>query len=215
MYKAVVFDMDGVIFDSEKVYRIMERNEALKYGLDESKIETFCEAAAGGTKEVNKINFETIFETDIDYYQYREGVMSSVDEFANTQGYELKKGVVELLDLLKEKNIKIALATSTQKDRAVKHLKAHNLYDYFDGFVFGDMIKNGKPAPDIYLKACEIVGVKPEESVGVEDSINGILSSHSAGLYTVMVIDLIQPNEKIDGKADLICNDLTEMMHLF
>ncbi len=214
MFKAVVFDMDGVIFDSEKIYRILEHEQIRKYGLDESKADYFCEIIAGGTKETNRRHFEEVFHSDVDYYEFREGVMSGVDDYAEKHGYELKPGVVELLKHLKEKGIKVALATSTTRERGYKHLKRHGLYEYFDEFVFGDMIKNGKPNPDIYLKACELLDVKPEEAIGIEDSINGVISSHAAGLYTIMVIDLIQPNDDIKEKAEKIYDSLFQVIDL-
>ena len=86
---------------------------------------------------------------------------------------------------------------------------------YFDDVICGDEIERGKPYPDIYLKACEKLGTKPEETVGVEDSINGVSASHDAGLYTLMVIDLIQPDEETKKKADRISNDIFELTELF
>ena len=74
------------------------------------------------------------------------------------------------------------------------------------------MVPNGKPAPDIYLRACEALGVKPEHAMGIEDSINGVKSSAAAGLYTVMVIDLIEPTEEVRKLADIICNSLFDVI---
>ncbi len=215
MFKAVVFDMDGVIFDSEKIYRKFEHERAAHYGLDDSKVDMFCDLIAGGTKEVNSRHFDEVFQSGIPYEEFRQGVMDNVDKYSREIGYDLKPGVREFLDFLKERGIKIALATSTAKERAELHLKSHGLYEYFDGFVYGDMIKTGKPEPDIYLKACEILGVAPEDAIGVEDSINGVLSSAAAGLYTIMVVDLIKPNEKVDGKAKHIFNKITEIEGVF
>ena len=96
---------------------------------------------------------------------------------------------------LKEKGVKVGLATSTVRERATGYLKAHHIDQYFDELVFGDTVEHGKPAPDIYLKACEMLDVKPEEAIAVEDSINGILSAGRAGMYPVMAIDLIEPND--------------------
>ncbi|MCR5201615.1 MAG: HAD-IA family hydrolase, partial [Lachnospiraceae bacterium] len=212
MIKAAVFDMDGVIFDSEKIYRMLEHKTAAKYNLPDERVEHFCELIAGGTKESNRHHFTDIFpEATVDYYEFRDGVMTGVDEYATTNGYELKLGVREIFTFFKKRGIRMALATSTAKDRAVYHLKNHGIYDYFDEFVFGNEVKNGKPEPDIYLTACEKLGVKPEEAIGIEDSINGIKSSSAAGLYTVMVIDLILPTKEIEGKANKICNSLLQL----
>ena len=127
---------------------------------------------------------------------------------------ELKPGVVETLSYLKDKNIKIGLATSTVRDRAEKLLTEHDILKYFDKLIFGDMVPNGKPAPDIYLKACEVLNVKPENAIAVEDSINGIVSSGKAGMYPVMVIDLIRPNETIKEYVKQIYDVMTEIKTL-
>ena len=130
-------------------------------------------------------------------------------------GVELKHGVIETLKTLKVRGIKMAVATSTDRERAEDKLVRSGLLPYFDDVICGDEIERGKPYPDIYLKACEKLGTKPEETVGVEDSINGVTASHAAGLYTLMVIDLIQPDEETKKKADRISNDIFELTELF
>ncbi|MBO5609178.1 MAG: HAD family phosphatase [Eubacterium sp.] len=216
MFKAVVFDMDGVILDSEKIYRKYEMLAAEHFGLPTDNIEEFCNKIAGGTKHTNKLVFDEFFDTDLDYMTYRDFISEGVERHAAENGYEVKKGVKELFDFLKEKGIKIALATSTDKDRATRFLEPHGLLPYFDQMIFGDVIPagRGKPNPDIYLKACELIGTKPEETIGVEDSINGIKSSKTAGLYTVMVIDLIVPDEENKKYADRIYDEIIKIKEL-
>lgn len=211
MFEAVVFDMDGVITDTEKLYRRFQLEEGRSRGVPEDVIVDACEHIAGGNKYVNKKVFEDIVGMGIDYMEYREKVIEKLDNFIDTNGVELKKGVKELLAYLKEKGIKIGLATSTVKERAVKYLVSHEIYDYFDALIFGDMVEHGKPAPDIYLKACDVLGVEPEKTIGVEDSINGIVSAGRAGLYPVMVIDLIQPKEEIKPYVKQIYNEILEI----
>lgn len=210
-FKAVVFDMDGVIFDSEKVYRMMEHRAAAKYGLPDEKVEPFCNLIAGGTKDTNRKHFEAMFGTDIDYMEFREVVNSGVDAYGRDPGYDVKPGIRELLSFLKEQGILVGLATSTARERAEYHLKRHGLYDYFDRIIYGDMVKRGKPNPDIYLAACETLGVSPQETVGVEDSINGVVSSGRAGLFTAMVVDLIEPNETALEHANVVCRSAEEL----
>ena len=211
---AVVFDMDGVIFDSERIYRLMEHREAAKYGLPDELVETFCDRIAGGTKEGNRRHFEEVFHSDIDYYVFRQGVNEGVDSYGKDPGFDVKPGIRELLEYLKQNGITTGLATSTASERAEYQLKKHGLYDYFDDIVYGNMVERGKPAPDIYLAACERLGTRPENTMGVEDSINGILSCSAAGLYTVMVIDLIQPNDEVKEKADRIFLNAGEIIGL-
>ena len=126
-------------------------------------------------------------------------------------------GIKELFDFLKERGIKIALATSTDKDRATRFLEPHGLLPYFDAMVFGDIIPpgRGKPNPDIYLAACKQLGIEPAETIGVEDSRNGVLSSSRGGLFTVMVVDLIPPDDAVREYADKIYTNAYEITELF
>ena len=214
MLKAVVFDMDGVIIDSEKLYRRYQMEEGKKWGIPEDLMQIVCEKIAGGTKYTNKQKFEDLVGRGIDYFDFREGMINRLDAHIRAHGVDLKYGVAQTLQYLHEKGIKIGLATSTVRERAYKILTDHGIYDYFYTLVFGDEVEHGKPAPDIYLAACERLGVKPEEAVGVEDSINGIVSSSTAGLYTVMVVDLIPPKDEIRPLVKQIYDDVTQLRQI-
>ena len=211
-FQAVVFDMDGVIFDSERIYRLMEHRTAARYGLPDEKVEPFCDLIAGGTKATNRKHFEDTFGTKIDYMEFRAHVNAGVDAYGRDPGFDVKPGIRELLDYLKENGFAVALATSTDSERAEYHLKRHGLFGYFDRIVYGNMVERGKPEPDIYLKACEELGVAPEKAVGVEDSINGVISSKRAGLFTAMVVDLIRPDERAKAHTDCILSHADELI---
>lgn len=214
LYDAVVFDMDGVIFDTEKLYRRYQLMEGARRGIDDETMHRACERIAGGNKYTNKKPFEEIVGRGIDYFEFREHVMENLDNHIKTYGVELKAGVLEILQFLKDNDVRIGLATSTVRERAIGYLKAHDIYKYFDKLIFGDMIEHGKPAPDIYLKACEELGVLPGRAIAVEDSINGIKSAAAANMYPVMVIDLINPNDEIKPLLKKVYTNITEIKEL-
>ena len=211
MFEAVVFDMDGVIFDTEKLYRRFYLEEGDKQGVPQDVMVRACEQIAGGRKDENKPKFESIVGRGIDYYEFREGVMSKLEDYINHNTVDVKLGVLETLEFLKENNFKVALATSTKQQRATKYLTEHNMMKYFDKLVFGDSISRSKPHPDIYLKACEELGVEPSNAIAIEDSINGIISAGRAGMFPIMAIDLIPPNDQVREYAKLICNNMLEV----
>ncbi|MBQ9983921.1 MAG: HAD family phosphatase [Lachnospiraceae bacterium] len=214
MIKAVVFDMDGVIFDSEKLYRKHWMITGAEYGISEETMRELCNLIAGSTKERNEKLLKSRFGEDFDYDTFRGKTMSRMDQDILKNGVELKPGVVELFCYLKDNGYKIGLATSTQQERAQRNLTNAGIIEYFDHIVYGGVVANGKPAPDIYLKACEDLGVRPEEAMGIEDSLNGVKSSATAGLYTVMVVDLIEPTDEIRPLTNQIYDSLFEVIEL-
>lgn len=211
MIKAVVFDMDGVIFDSEKLYRKHWMISAKENGIPEELMYELLDKIAGATKERNEKLMKSHFGQDFDYMRFRKLTMDRMDEDIRENGVELKPGVIELFDYLKDNGYLIGLATSTKRERAEGNLMRAGILDYFDGIMYGGIVEHGKPAPDIYEHACALLGVKTNEAIGIEDSINGVKSSHAAGLYTIMVIDLIKPNEEIIDMADQIYDSLYEV----
>ncbi|MBE5942980.1 MAG: HAD family phosphatase [Lachnospiraceae bacterium] len=214
MVKAVIFDMDGVIFDSEKLYRKHWMITAEEYGIPQEVMRELCNLIAGATKERNEKLMKSRFGEDFDYMAFREKTMTRMDQDILENGVELKPYVVELLEYLKKNQYRIGLATSTQKERAQRNLLNAGVLEYFDEIVYGGMVANGKPAPDIYLMACEKLGVLPEDAIGIEDSINGVKSSFAAGLQTIMVIDLIEPTKEIDPMTHHIFTSLKEVQEL-
>lgn len=214
MIKAVVFDMDGVIFDSEKLYRKHWMITGNEYNIPEITMKELCNRIAGATKEHNEKLMKSYFGQDFDYNTFRGKTMERMDEDILRNGLDLKPGVKELFGFLKESGIKMGLATSTIQQRAERNLKNAGILEEFDRIVYGGTVPNGKPAPDIYLRACEELGVEPHEAMGVEDSINGVKSASAAGLYTVMVIDLIEPTEEIRPLANQIYHSLFEIIDL-
>ena len=214
MFQAVVFDMDGVIFDTEKLYRRFYMEEGAKRGVPSDIMTKACEAIAGGTKFDNKPKFEAIVGRDIEYLEFRDRVMENFEKYVYENGVEMKDGALDTLEYLKEHNIKTALATSTMEERAKRYLASRDMNKYFDKFIYGDMVEHSKPDPDIYLKACKALGVEPSKAIAVEDSINGIVSAGRAGMYPVMVIDLIQPNDITEQYAKQVYENIKKICDL-
>ena len=192
---AVVFDMDGLIFDSE---RIVQRSwnyagEKLGYG----RIGEHIYNTLGFNVVRREQYFKGVFGEDFPMLKFNELTRETFYEIVNREGLAVKTGVRELLEYLKEHRIKIAVATSSRKVHSISSLKQAGLWHYFDGGVFGDMVANAKPDPEIYLKACEQIQADPKACIALEDSPAGIRSSHAAGMMPIMVPDLAEPDEEI------------------
>ena len=212
--KAVVFDMDGVIFDSERLYRKHWMISGAEYGIEEEEMRGLCDLIAGAPKEQNEKLMKSRFGEAFDYMAFREVTMNRMDAEIQRDGLELKPGVLEMFQYLKDNGYVIGLATSTQKERARRNLKNAGILEVFDEIVYGNMVANGKPKPDIYLKACEQLGVKPEEAIGIEDSINGVKSASAAGLYTIMVVDLVKPTKETGELAHQTYDSMFDVIEL-
>ena len=151
--KAVIFDMDGVIFDTERVYLEIWKSVFEKYGYKMTK-ELYITVMGTGRKNVIKTFLEN-FGDDLPIEKMYEEKDNQLFYIIENQGIPLKKGVKELFSMLKEKNYKIALATSAKRDRVEKQIKDKWLKESFDAIVCGDDVEKGKPSPDIFLKAAK------------------------------------------------------------
>ncbi|MBQ1349827.1 MAG: HAD family phosphatase [Ruminococcus sp.] len=193
--KGVISDMDGVILDSEKLYVRFWCEAGQFYGFPFER-----KHALGIRSMARPFAIERLqgwFGDSFDYDTVRNKRIELMNAYVEKHGIEAKPDAEKLLSYLKEKGIAVALATATPKDRAEEYLRRVGLLQYFDEVVSARMVKNGKPAPDIYLFAAEKLGLKPEECMALEDSQNGIRSANTAGCKTVMVPDLDGPTGEI------------------
>ena len=204
--KAFIFDMDGVIFDSERLYIDCCIEVAEKLGMDQI-VET-CHRCIGVTTEVTRaILLETYRDIDL-VDRFREQSVALVRSKIDSGLLELKPGVRELLDFLRAKRCHIAIASSTRTDIVEKELADAGLIGYFSAVVGGDRAQRSKPNPDIFLKAAELLGEKPENCVVIEDSFNGIRAAKAAGMTAIMVPDQLIPDEEISKLADFVLPSL-------
>ena len=194
MIQAVIFDMDGLMFDTEKLLTRFWREAAKEFGFDMTMEHVLSIRSCAAPIAAPRLR--GIFGEGFDYQRVRQRRIELMNAFIEENGIEIKKGLAELLQYLKENGYKIAVATATDKTRAYMYMEKAGVEGFFDEFVCNAMVEHGKPAPDIYIRACEVLGLPPQECIALEDSPNGIRSAYDAGCLPVMVPDLSQPDEE-------------------
>lgn len=208
--KALVFDMDGLIFDSEKIVQRAWNIAGQELGL--GKIGEHIYHTIGMNAMRRKQYFLENVSLDFPFDAFTARTREVFREIADREGIAMKPGAKELIESAKKKGYRLAVATSSSRVHASKLLKEAGIYDYFDGIVFGDMVSHSKPDPEIYRKACEEIRVSPEESIAFEDAPSGVRSASAAGLRVVIVPDLVQPSEEIRELAWKQLESLEMMM---
>lgn len=167
----------------------------------------------------NKVRTQEIvfahYGEDFPYEKFSEESSALFHEIADKEGIPVKPGARELMKYLTEKKVPMGLASSTRLAVVTQELQAAGLYDYFQVVVGGDLLKNSKPAPDIYLMTCERMGVLPGNTYAIEDSYNGIRSAHSAGMHPIMVPDLTPATEEMRDLSEAVFGDLFQVMEYF
>lgn len=207
--KAVVFDMDGVIFDSERLVIECWKVIACKYGVPD--IEEACRECLGVNSTETKQKFLNRYGQDFPYDTYKGEMSKLYHDNYDGGRLPMKKGVVELLQYLKENNVKVALASSTRSSVVRQELTDAGIIEYFRVIIGGDMVTRSKPQPDIFLKACEELGVAPQEAFAIEDSYNGIRAAAAGSLRPLMVPDLMPPTEEMEQLSERIFESLFEV----
>ncbi len=210
--KGVVFDMDGLMLDTEKLlakYWIQAAREA-GFPMKLEHVLGIRSLAAVYAKPKLQGIFGEAFDYEAIRARRRELTAAHLEQY----GIEKKSGLDALLNYLKTSGRSIAVATATDRSRTNHYLRQAGIYDYFDAFVCGDMVTRGKPDPEIYLTACRALGLHPEECMALEDSPNGIRSAHAAGCKAVMVPDLSEPEEDLFPLLYHCTADLTGVIDL-
>lgn len=202
--QGVLFDMDGLVLDTEKLYSRFWQEAANALGYPMTREQALGMRSLN--RDAGKAKLESYFGTEISYTEVRNKRIALMEEFVEKEGVYCKPGIRKLLDFLHAKGIKTAIATSSPMDRTQKYLSSVKLLDEFDKIISGYMVEKGKPEPDIYLYAAKELGLQPENCLVLEDSPAGIQAAYRAGCIPVMVPDLDQPDEKTQemlyAKAD-------------
>ena len=208
--RGILFDMDGLVLDSEALYTRFWREAANALGFPMTVEQSWGMRSLG--KKLGQPYLESLFGPTVDYTTLRQKRIELMDAYVEKYGIDAKPGIYELLDYMEENQIPGAITSSSPMEFIERHLSNANLLHRFQKLCSGHSIPNGKPAPDIYLLGAKELGLKPEECLALEDSPTGILSAYRAGCLPVMIPDLDQPNEdtqnllfaKADSLADII-----------
>lgn len=204
--QAVIFDMDGVIFDSERL--VIECWEVIAAKHNIPDIVEICMRVQGNNREETGKRFREKYGRDFPYEAYKKEVAALFRDRYGEGRLPLKPGVVKILEELKRNNIPLALASSTRSDIVKLEMEEANLLSYFDVVLGGDMVPRSKPEPDIFLAAAAALQAEPKCCYVLEDSHNGIRAAYRAGMHPVMVPDMQQPTEEIRGIAEAVVKNL-------
>lgn len=193
MLKAVLFDLDGTVTDTERVYQ--------KYWLKSAQELGFSDFTAQDALDLRSLNHKDAeilmhdrFGTDFDIKEIRRRTIESTMNELKQDGIKVKPGLDTILSFLKENNIKSAIVTATDKEKAEEKMVLAGINGKFDTMISAHEVKHGKPHPDSYLYALDTLNIDGNSAIAVEDSPNGILSAYRAGIPVVMIPDMTKPD---------------------
>ena len=211
--KAVLFDMDGLMVDTESLATEAFIHSAKKQGYDMTKEETLL--VLGFTTKSIYDFWENYFKnSDVSGKRLVDNHYKYIEDILFTTGPRKMPYIEELLKYLKNSNYKVAVASSSSMNHIINNMEKTGLKKYIDEFASGTEVENGKPAPDVFLLAAKRLGVKPEECLVLEDSKAGVIAGSSAGAKVIMIPDMFKPDEVCKEKAYRIVNNLGEVISI-
>jgi beta-phosphoglucomutase-like phosphatase (HAD superfamily) len=206
--KAVIFDMDGLMIDSERIIHEAVVWAGSQLGLE--NIENLSRQTMGSNAVRTKEIYFSIYGENCPFDRLMELKHKYLDRVLAGGGFPVKEGLYRILDFLDENGFVKAVASSTRKGAVYHELQQINVLNRFDVLICGDMIEKSKPDPEIFLKASSELGVNPEDCYVLEDSFNGVKAGYSAGMKTIMIPDMIMPDDEIIPFAWRIADNLDE-----
>lgn len=213
MIRSVIFDMDGLMFDTELLYvRALEEYVGPKTGVAFPR-ENVLKTLGMNHADFRRM-FPALFGTALPFETCYAMIADWMQNEMETHGVPTKPGLYALLDALKADGIRIALATGTSRHIALEYLRRTDTLKYFDAFAFGDQVAHGKPDPEIFLLACEALGAMPETTAVFEDSVNGLKAAHAGGFFSICVPDLVDPLPYLGFMPDTVLKTLDEAIPL-
>jgi len=211
MIRAAIFDMDGLMFDTERLSTMgwLKAAKEKGYPLTEEFIISFKGTNVSSSRKL----FKETFGDTVDYDIARSIRTAFIHEYMEEHGVPVKAGLFTLLEALKARGIKAAVATSTSREFAERYLKMAGVYEYYDAFIFGDQVQNGKPDPEIFLKAAASLSIPINDCMVLEDSPAGIAAAKAAGAVIAVIPDQIPLSE--DHKEGVsVFSDLSKVCGL-
>ncbi len=210
MIEGVIFDMDGLMFDTERIYGIYWRQVSaeLGYPMDDEKVAYMC----GATRDFQVSKFVEWFGGSVPADAIIEGCHERTRVHIAANPIPHKPGLIALLTALRERGIPAVIATGTARAWADDKLARSGVAEFVDAMVCGDEVTACKPDPEIFLKAAELIGVPPQDCIVLEDSFNGIVAAHTAGTQPIMIPDTMQPTDEIRALCDHVLTRLDEVI---
>ena len=210
MKQGAIFDMDGVLFDTERMYQETWQEVASEMGI--TLPPEYKYHVSGASKD-------GVYEAVRRFYHTDDPVRVTTEVYERMRIKQqkplpIKQGVREILAYFQQHGMKTAVASSTFREQVNANLENNGLASYFDTVICGDEVTKAKPDPEIFLKAAEKLSLSPEDCYVFEDSFNGVRASHAAGCISVMVIDLMEPDPEIRALADHVFMNLKEALSI-